>query len=78
MEIYLQLVWNSLVFGLLSAILAASFSLIYSVSRVLHLVHGAVVLLGGYFFKSLSLLALAGNRCTVLIHRRLIYDFHKP
>ena len=54
MEIYLQLIWNSLVFGLLSASLAASFSQIYAVSRVLHLVHGAVAVFGGYLYFSLS------------------------
>jgi branched-chain amino acid transport system permease protein len=54
MEICLQLTWNSLVFGLLSASLAASFSQIYAVSRVLHLVHGAVAVFGSYVYFSLS------------------------
>lgn len=50
MEIYLQLLWNTLTFGLLSSALAASFSQIYAVSRVLHLAHGAVALAAGYIF----------------------------
>ncbi|MSR85509.1 branched-chain amino acid ABC transporter permease, partial [Candidatus Uhrbacteria bacterium] len=42
--------------GLLFALITASFSLIYSVTRVLHLAHGAVMIAAGYaFYTGLTL-----------------------
>lgn len=50
MDIYLQIAWNSLTIAALIAMMAASFTLIYSVTRVVHVAHGGVVLASGYFF----------------------------
>jgi branched-chain amino acid transport system permease protein len=52
MDIYFQLLWNAVSYGLFTAMLAVSFSSVYAVSRVLHVAHGALVLLAGYFFAA--------------------------
>ncbi len=50
MDIYLQILWNSIVFSALYAPMIVSFTLLYSVTRILHVAHGAVMLFGGYLF----------------------------
>lgn len=54
MEIYAQLIWNILFMGLHFAMMAASFSMIFSVTQVIHVAHGGVIMAGGYFFYELS------------------------
>jgi len=53
MEIFLQLVISVVIPGILFALVALGFTLIASVSRFLHLAHGAVVLASGYCFYAL-------------------------
>lgn len=53
MEIFLQLVISTLIPGTLFALVALGFTLVSSVSRFLHLAHGAVVLASGYSFYAL-------------------------
>lgn len=65
MSIALQLFFNTLIVGALYALLASGFSLIYSVTKILHLAHGATVVLVAYIFFSLGVthdlnLVLAG------------------
>lgn len=47
---YEQLFWNSIVSGLLLALVAVGFSMIFNVAKVFHIAHGAVYAAGGYFF----------------------------
>lgn len=53
MDIFLQLLINILITSSLYALLTAGFSLIYSVSKILHLAHGGVLVLGAYFLFQL-------------------------
>jgi branched-chain amino acid transport system permease protein len=56
----LQLVINGLNTGLLYALVALGFSLIYSGTRILHIAHGAIFTLAPYFFLlALSLTGLS-------------------
>ncbi|MSR85425.1 hypothetical protein EXS71_03275, partial [Candidatus Uhrbacteria bacterium] len=56
MDVVLPILSNILIPGLLFALITASFSLIYSVTRVLHLAHGAVMIAAGYaFYTGLTL-----------------------
>jgi len=56
MDVALPILSNILIPGLLFAVIAGSFSLIYSVTRVLHLAHGATVITAGYaFYAALTL-----------------------
>lgn len=48
MSLVLQLVFNISISSLLFGLLAAGFSLIYSVTKIVHLAHGGVVLASGY------------------------------
>jgi branched-chain amino acid transport system permease protein len=54
-----QLLINSLIAGAIYSLVAAGFSLIYSVCKFVHFAHGAVIAFGGYllylFFSSLKL-----------------------
>ncbi len=66
MSLALQLLFNTLIVGALYALLASGFSLIYSVTKILHLAHGATVVLVAYIFFSLGVthhlnLVLAGG-----------------
>ena len=47
-QVFIQLIFNSLVSGLLLALVAAGFNLIFSTTRVFHLAHGAVFVSAGY------------------------------
>lgn len=59
MDVALQLASNVAIPGALFALVAAGFSLIYAVSRTVHLAHGGVALLGGYvFWYAWSVLAI--------------------
>lgn len=49
-----QLIFNSVVSGLLLALVALGFSLIFNTTKVFHLAHGAVYVCGAYFFWWLS------------------------
>ncbi|MDO8617839.1 MAG: branched-chain amino acid ABC transporter permease [Candidatus Uhrbacteria bacterium] len=87
MDLILQLISNVLIPGLLFALIAAGFSLTYSVTRVLHLANGGVVIVAGYGFYtgyslwhwpiwSASLLAIAiailtGLFINAQIHERM-------
>lgn len=50
---YLQLIFNSLVSGLLLSLVAAGFWLIFHTTKVFHLAHGALYVAGAYAFSSL-------------------------
>ncbi len=50
MDIYLQLLWNSTALAALFALSTAAFSVVYSVTRVLYVAVGGVVLVSGYVF----------------------------
>lgn len=50
MDIYLQLIWNSMVMGALLVLLSIPFTIIYSTTRVLYIAQGAMVLVAGYLF----------------------------
>ena len=56
---FFQLLINSLIAGAIYSLVAAGFSLIYSVCKFVHFAHGAVIAFGGYllylFFSSLKL-----------------------
>ncbi len=52
MEIYVQLAWNILTLGALFGLMAASFSVIFSVTGVVHVAHGGVIMAAGYIFYS--------------------------
>ncbi len=45
----LQLLLNGLIAGSIYALIASGFSLIYSVSRIIHFAHGAVLMFSAYF-----------------------------
>jgi branched-chain amino acid transport system permease protein len=52
----LQLTFNTIVSGLLLALVAVGFNLIFNVTKVFHLAHGAVYVCGAYFLmKALNL-----------------------
>lgn len=48
--IYIQLIANSLISGLLLALVAVGFNLIFNTSKVFHIAHGAIYVFGGYIF----------------------------
>lgn len=50
MDIYLQIIWNSVVTAALLCLLAVPFTVIYSVTRILYIAQGAIALASGYFF----------------------------
>lgn len=50
MSVFWQILFNTLIAGALYALLASGFSLIYSVTKILHLAHGATVVLAAYIF----------------------------
>lgn len=56
MDVALQILSNILIPGAIFALVTIGFSLIYSVTRILHVAHGGVVITAGYaFFAALSL-----------------------
>ena len=62
----LQLLFNSLVAGLMLSLVAVGFNLIYSVTKVFHFAHGAVYVAGAYGFYWLSGLGLPVWLCVPL------------
>lgn len=54
MAIFLQIFITILTLGSLYALVTVGFTLIYSVTKVLHVAHGAVTLLGAYLFVMLA------------------------
>jgi branched-chain amino acid transport system permease protein len=46
----IQLTFNSIISGLLLAVVAVGFNLIYNTTKVFHLAHGAIYVLGAYTF----------------------------
>ena len=59
MDIFLQLVINSLIAGAIYSLIACGFSLIYSTNKFIHFAHGGVIVASSYIFYSLfSLLRL--------------------
>lgn len=83
-EIYLQIIWNSLVIAALYALIVIPFTVLYSVTRVLHVAHGAVVLLCGYVFAvgwdlgfgfaGALLLAVASGVIISVVMNRLVFE----
>lgn len=54
---FLQLTFNSIVSGLLVALVAVGFNLVFNITKVFHLAHGAIYVCGAYtLMKFLSLL----------------------
>jgi len=84
MDIALQLLSNVIIPGSMFALIAAGFSLVYSVTRVLHLAHGGVVVLAGYVFYGAVayhwptplavVAALAAATATGLLLHALVYE----
>ncbi len=59
MDIFLQLVINSLIAGAIYSLIACGFSLIYSTNKFIHFAHGGVIVASSYIFYFLfSLLHL--------------------
>src|SRR3989344_4336907 len=56
MQIITQLIVNGLIAGALYALIASGFSLVYRVLKFLHFAHGALVMVGGYFFYFFSVI----------------------
>ncbi len=50
---FIQLLFNSIVSGLLLALVAVGFNLIFNTTKVFHLAHGAVYVSGSYIFMML-------------------------
>lgn len=50
----LQLIFNSIVSGLLLALVAVGFNLIFNVTKVFHLAHGSFYIMGAYVFIELK------------------------
>lgn len=59
MSIILQLLFNSIVSGLVLALMAVGFHLVFRTVKVFHLAHGAVFVAGGYAY--LSIYTLVGG-----------------
>ncbi|MBK7254011.1 MAG: hypothetical protein IPI04_08860 [Ignavibacteria bacterium] len=49
-SILLQLLINSLISGLILALIAVGFYLIFNTTKVFHIAHGAFYTLGGFIF----------------------------
>ncbi len=56
MGIATQLILNGLIAGAIYALVASGFSLIYSVTKFMHLAHGAILALGAYLMYSFAVL----------------------
>jgi len=54
MAIATQLILNGIIAGAIYALVASGFSLIYSVTKFMHLAHGAVLALGAYLLYTFS------------------------
>lgn len=82
--LFLQLLVDGLVSGCAVALVAVSFSLYYSTTRVFHVAHAGVYTLGGYLawygatlgipFAVACVLALAGSALVGAVIQRLLYD----
>ena len=57
MAIATQLILNGIIAGAIYALVASGFSLIYSVTKFMHLAHGAVLALGAYFMYTFAVAA---------------------
>ncbi len=78
-----QLFFNSIVSGLLLALVAVGFNLIYSTTKVFHLAHGAIYISGAYCFFWLTGLGLPLWLCVTvtalftavlaILHEWLVY-----
>ena len=66
-SVVLQLVFNALVSGLLLALLASGFNLIYNTTKVFHIAHGGFYVAGAYaFYWIFQLLEIPGFMTSVL------------
>ncbi|RMH46985.1 MAG: branched-chain amino acid ABC transporter permease [Gammaproteobacteria bacterium] len=82
---YAQLVFNTLVSGLLLALVAVGFNLIFNTTKVFHLAHGALYVTGAYallqfeaLFSDFGFLPLVGSLVVVaiiaLVIEKLVYQ----
>lgn len=71
LDIFVQLIINSLIAGSIYALVASGFSLIYSANKYLHLAHGVSVALGGYLvfwlFNQLGINFYLSSLITIII-----------
>lgn len=89
MELFLQLIENGIAFGTMIALITLGFALIFGVTRIFHIAHGAVyvfaaymmylfwILLGLNFFLSLILDIVLSSALGVLIELRIYRQMRK-
>ncbi|MBI5369894.1 branched-chain amino acid ABC transporter permease [Candidatus Uhrbacteria bacterium] len=85
MQIVLQLIINAIIAGSVYALVASGLTFIYATSRIFHLAHGVVILLGGYVFHYVwvvlgfspalaAVCAIVVSVATGLIMNELVYE----